>query len=141
MLISRGRGGLRNKRGRGLVEAVTAAFILIPIAFFLLDVTVLILASTMNDTAVKNAARAAASQSDFASGWQAANKSLDNFKSSSIVKLLKLTKVDSDPKWQISVTCETTMIVNVPIPVPGYGDIVFTGRATEPIVGAKSNHL
>lgn len=140
MQISRKRGVRRRESGRGLVEAVTAAFILIPIAFFLLDVTVLILASTMNDTAVKNAARAAANQEDGGAAFQAANKSLENFKSSSIIKSLDLTKFDY-PGSKTSVTCETTIVVNVPIPVPGYDDIKFTARAVEPIVGVKNDQL
>ncbi|MBZ0185616.1 MAG: hypothetical protein K8F91_05130 [Candidatus Obscuribacterales bacterium] len=84
----------RTTSGKGLVEAVTAAFILIPIALFLLDVTVLIIASTMNDTAVKNAARAAANQPDGQAGFDAANGSLKSFKSSNIIKSLEMSKYD-----------------------------------------------
>lgn len=126
----------RNRRGFSLIEAVTGAMILIPIALFLLDVTVLIIATTMNDTAVKNAARAAANQPEGVEGFQAAQKSLNSFKSSALVKSLTLSKYDY-PASRDAVTCETKMVVALPVPIPGYDNITFLGRAVEPIVGNK----
>ncbi|MBZ0187272.1 MAG: hypothetical protein K8F91_13580, partial [Candidatus Obscuribacterales bacterium] len=59
-----------------------------------------------------------------------------SFKSSNIIKSLEMSKYDYSVPQEI-VTCETTIEVNLPIPVPGYGDIVFTARAVEPIVGVE----
>lgn len=132
-----GRKG-RKKRGTSLVEAIVAAIIIVPVALFLLDLSVLVLANSINDKAVKNAARAAANQPDGASAWQAANVSLASFRSSPIVKSLTIKSFSFPPSNALeTVSCTTKMEVKLPVPFPGFNNITFLARAEEPIVGHK----
>lgn len=123
----------KSERGQGLVEAIAAAFILIPIALCLLDLIVVVMANSMNDTAAKNAARAAANQGDQASASLAAQKSIQSFKSSAIVSSIVLDNVDYPPSKD-GVTVRTKMEVNLPVPFPGYSHVTFVAQDVEPIV-------
>lgn len=120
------RTGNRNRRGQSFIEAVCAAFIIIPIALCLLDLIVLVVANSMNDTAAKNAARAAANQPDGGSAWQAAQKSVVSFHGSAIVTSLILDELNyPDPNNSGAVSCVTKMQVHMPMPFPGFADITF----------------
>lgn len=123
----------RSGRGQGFAEAIAAAIVLIPIALCLLDLIVIVIANSMNDTAAKNAARAAANQKDANSATQAANKALTSFKSSAIVNSITIDgAVDYSGKDYVAVT--TKMIVNLPVPFPGYSQMTFVAKDVEPIV-------
>jgi len=123
----------RSARGTGSVEAIVGAIILVPIALGLLDLIILISANSMNDVAVKNAARAAANQADSTSGFDAANKSLISVRSSTIVKSIVLEGFDY-PLSKEAVTVSTRMTVHLPVPFPGLSDIEFVAKDVEPIV-------
>lgn len=126
----------RAKRGSGLIEAILAATILVPIALFLLDLTVMIIANSMNDTAAKNAARAAANQPNGTAAHAAAEKALASFQASTIVKSLALSEFDYPPKGVGSVSVVTVMEVKLPVPVPGFAGYTFKAGDVEPIVGS-----
>lgn len=126
----------RAKRGSGLIEAILAATILVPIALFLLDLTVMIIANSMNDTAAKNAARAAANQPNGTAAHDAAEKALASFQASTIVKSLALSEFDYPPKGVGSVSVVTVMEVKLPVPVPGFAGYTFKAGDVEPIVGS-----
>ena len=66
----------RSKRGVSLIEAALGALILIPIALATVDLIAIVIANSMNDTAVKNCARAGANQPNVQSAGQAADKVL-----------------------------------------------------------------
>ncbi len=125
--------GVRSRNGQGLVEAIAAAFILIPIALFLLDIMVLVTANSMNDTAAKNAARAAANQGDSASALQAAQKSLQSFHSNAIVTSIALDNFNYSASKD-GVAVQTRMEVQLPVPFPGYSHMTFLAKDIEPIV-------
>ena len=127
----------RGKRGSGLIEAILAATILVPIALFLLDLTVMIIANSMNDTAAKNAARAAANQPNGGAAHAAATKALASFQASSIVKSLAISEFDYPAKGVGSVTVVTVMEVKLPVPVPGFTGYTFKAGDVEPIVGTE----
>lgn len=127
----------RGKRGSGLIEAILAATILVPIALFLLDLTVMIIANSMNDTAAKNAARAAANQPTGAAAHAAALKALASFQASAIVKSLEISEFDYPAKGVGSVSVVTIMEVKLPVPVPGFAGYKFKAGDVEPIVGSE----
>jgi hypothetical protein len=132
------RPGNRSRRGQSFIEAVCAAFIIIPIALCLLDLIVLVVANSMNDTAAKNAARAAANQPDGPSALAAAQKSLNSFHGSAIVNSIIIADLSyPDPNNSGAVSCVTQMQVHMPMPFPGFADITFKAEDVEPIVGAK----
>lgn len=124
----------RGKRGSSFIEAVCIAVVLIPITLAALDFITLIIANTMNDTAVKNAARAAANQSDGPAAAQAAEKAIQSFQKSGIIKSLKIKQL---AYGKDTVSCTTTMDVHLPMPFPGYSDLTFEATDIEPIVGEK----
>lgn len=119
------------RRGQSFIEAITAAMVLIPIALVLLDLIVIAVANSMNDTASKNAARAAANQPDFSSAMNAATKSISSFHPSGIITNLTFN-MDYTPGDQVAV--ETKMNVRLPMPFPGYSNLVFVARDVEPVV-------
>jgi hypothetical protein len=116
-----------------LIEAVTAAIVLVPIGLCLLDLIVLVIADSMNDTAAKNAARAAANMPDFNSALAAAKQSLTATQNSSIVTSLSIATLDY-PDANDSVTCQTIMQVRLPVPFPGISSITFKAKDSEPIL-------
>lgn len=126
----------RKSRGSGLMEAVMAAIILVPIALALLDLTVMVIANSMNDTAAKNAARAAANQPEGGAAFAAAQKALATFQASTLVKSLTLNDFDYPAGGNGSVSLTTKMEVKLPVPFPGFAGYTFTARDVEPIVGA-----
>jgi Tfp pilus assembly protein PilV len=127
----------RKARGSTLIESVVAALILVPIALCLFDLTIVVVANSMNDSAAKNAARAAANQPDGNSAFTAATNSLNSFSASSlIVKSISIQMFDY-PADQNAVTCQTKMVVHLPVPFPGLSDITFMAQDVEPIVASK----
>jgi hypothetical protein len=88
--------------GQSILETVVGIIFLIPIVLFLLDIAVLVLANTANDTMAKNAARAAASATDSSSGQPigtaasaltAAQRVVENQSVSPIIPGAKLEKI------------------------------------------------
>lgn len=127
----------RSRKGASLIESALAALILIPIALAVLDLMVIVAANSMNDTACKNAARAGANQPDGPSAQKAADKSLDSFQTSGIVKSIVIEDYNyTGPKGVFSVT--TSMVVNAPVPFPGLTNMTFKARAVEPVVGTAN---
>jgi hypothetical protein len=123
----------RNHRGDAIIEAVTIAIVLIPVALCLLDLIVVVIANNMNDTAAKNAARAAANQGDKPSAQAAAEKALESFHQSSIIESIEIEHFKY-PQKKDKVTVQTKMKVRLPIPFPGYNDLTFMAKDVEPIV-------
>jgi len=119
------------------MEAVMAAIILVPIALALLDLTVMVIANSMNDTAAKNAARAAANQSTGAAAYDAANLTLNTFHASTLVKSIAINDFNYPAQGVGSVSLTTVMEVKLPVPFPGFAGYTFTAKDVEPIVGTK----
>ncbi|MBS2010536.1 MAG: hypothetical protein JST01_26030 [Cyanobacteria bacterium SZAS TMP-1] len=122
----------RSRRGQGIAEAVTAAIVLVPIALCLFDFLVVVIVNSMNDTACKNAARAAANQPDFDSAKTAAEKSLMSVHSPFLSKI-ELQEVIYDGPATVAVKTRASM--NLPVPFPGYSSLTFDAQDVEPIVG------
>lgn len=123
----------KNRRGTSAIEAVAAAIVLVPVALCLLDLIVIVIANSMNDTAAKNAARAAANQPDGPSAFNAARNAIQTFRSSQIVKSITIDIFDY-PASKDAVTCQTRMVVHLPVPFPGFSEIQFVAKDVEPIV-------
>jgi len=121
----------KSRRGSGLVECVVGAMVLVPIALCLVDLTAIIMANSVNDTCVKNMARAAANQ-EAADAFPAAQNSLSSFKPSSIITSIKIDVFDYQAGQSVKVS--TRMIVHLPVPFPGYSDLTYVAEDVEPIV-------
>ncbi|MBX9669193.1 MAG: hypothetical protein K2X93_16330 [Candidatus Obscuribacterales bacterium] len=109
--------------------------VIVLVVMALVDMIFLVLANSLNDTAVKNAARAAANQKSSDKAKDAAKKALSTMRCPPYVSRLVLEKVnyvDNDV-----VTCNTRMVVKLPVPVFGIAsEYEFVGQDTEPIVAS-----
>lgn len=130
-------GKARNKRGQVFVEVLCGMFILIPIALFGLDLIVLILGNSANDSLAKNCARAAANAQSSAKAQAAAEQVISHFPASSLIEKVELQNVNFDSKENVTVESEIT--VRIPITLPGTKTkVAFKARATEPVVGVSA---
>jgi hypothetical protein len=123
----------RSERATSITEAIVGAFVLVPIALCLVDLGVLVVANSINDTAAKNGARAAANQADGHDAFFAAQDAVNAFHTSPILKSITLLTVDYPPD-QSSVSVKTQVVVKLPIPFPGLDNLTFQAQDVEPIV-------
>ncbi|MBS1952616.1 MAG: hypothetical protein JST89_00375 [Cyanobacteria bacterium SZAS-4] len=124
----------RKTKGVGLVESIVMAIVLIPVTLFFLDLIVLVLANSINDSACKNAARVAANQKTIEDAAPAAEKAVAAYSKNSIIRSLKLLTIDYDEANHTNVKVTTQLKVHMPIPFPGYSDFTFLARDVEPIL-------
>lgn len=126
---------MRAQQGSGFVEALAVGMLILVITLALVDLIVLVLANGINDTAAKNAARAAANQVEPVKQINAAKNSIKGSKASGSGFITSLKIKDLFPAGG-NITCITEMKLKLPIPVPGVGaDFTFVAQDTEPIVG------
>lgn len=156
------RRNTRSSSAQSIVETVVGIIFLIPIVLFLLDIAVLVMASTANDNLAKSVARAAASAKDTGSGlgtapagYNAATAAAGTFASSDLIKpssgsfLVGYcwngmgTGDTQGTSWPSSVPqpnvgnvgVVTKMSVKVPVPFPFLPDSIdFQAKAVEPVV-------
>jgi len=122
----------RSRRGQGIAEAVTAAIILVPIALCLFDFLVVVIVNSMNDTACKNAARAAANTPNGTDAHTAAVKSLMTVHNPFLASIEVEECTYDGPA---TVLVKTRAVMNLPVPFPGYQTLTFIAQDVEPIVG------
>src|SRR5262245_8731596 len=125
------------RHGQGIVEMVMGGIVLVMICLLGIDLITLVLANSTNDTLAKSAARAAANQESQTCAQQAAQRVVAGFAKSAIINDVELSAPVSYGQVQVSV--ETKMLVSVPAPLPGVGQLTFHAKAVEPIVGTKAN--
>lgn len=132
----RNRSG-RAQKGQVFIEVLCGIFILIPIALAGLDVMVLVLANSANDSLAKNCARAAANSQGSGAALTAAQQVVSHFPNSPLVEKVEL----DNSKLMFNTTAgavvtETVMTVRIPVTLPGTQTTVkFRARASEPVVG------
>lgn len=125
----------RKTKGVGLIESIVMAIVLIPVTLFFLDLIVLVLANSINDSACKNAARVAANQRIFQpDAINAAEKVVNSYSKNSIIRSLKILTMDYDEAGHTNVAVTTQIKVHMPIPFPGYSDFTFVAKDVEPIL-------
>jgi hypothetical protein len=123
----------RKTRGQGLLEVCAGMMILIPISLFMLDMMVLVTTNVINDAAAKNAARAAANQSDLGAAKSAALKALQAYKKSTIITDLTLDDF-TYPQSKDGVSVRTKMSVHLPGPFTSGHILTLLAQDVEPIV-------
>jgi hypothetical protein len=124
----------RSSKGQGIAESVVAAIILVPIVLALFDFLVVMIGNSMNDTACKNCARAAANQPDPNTAYEAAKSALANMHPSPFVRKIELANLQYNPG--VSVGAHTQATIVLPIPFPHYEIFVMDAQDVEPIVGS-----
>ncbi|CAN5572537.1 hypothetical protein BH10CYA1_BH10CYA1_21600 [soil metagenome] len=138
----------RNTKGSSIVETAAGLILLIPIVLFLVDVAAMVVAQTENDKLAKACARAAAEfpQGD-ARAVNAAQLVYAGQKVSNLLSPIGFGTPGGSPPLPSGspsytsgaglVTCQTTIVCTLPVPVPflGNSSVSFNAKATEPIVG------
>src|SRR3974390_2335653 len=110
----------KNRRaGQCFIEVSAGLFILVPLALFFLDVVVMVLANSANDTLAKNAARAAADQKDQSTALTAAQQVVERFPKSTIINAAALEQGKFQYNSGANVYAYTTMSINLPAALPG----------------------
>jgi Flp pilus assembly protein TadG len=126
---------IRDRKGSSIVETAAGLILLIPIVLFLVDVAAMVVAQTENDKLAKACARAAAEYpSNSGTASNAANLVYTNQKDSTLLTKQSLTGPTAVAGM---VTCQTNIKCNLPVPVPFIGtpSVLFSAKATEPVVG------
>jgi hypothetical protein len=123
----------RKARGQALIEAVCTAMILIPLALCMLDILVLIVANSMNDSCAKSAARSAANQADKPTALAAAKIAVSSLHTSAIITNVSMPGFLYDT-GSGKVTVQTQIGVHLPMPFPGFTDMTFEAKDVEAIV-------
>jgi Flp pilus assembly protein TadG len=122
-------------RGQSILEVAVGMLILIPIVLAILDLVVLVLGQEANNDLAKRAARAASHYATDGQARTAADQVINSFQSSKI--LTNPTKAGFQYNVNGNVVVETSLQVNLPVPVPftkNLNNQVMRARATEPIV-------
>ncbi|MBX9573990.1 MAG: hypothetical protein K2X77_34155 [Candidatus Obscuribacterales bacterium] len=128
----------RRSRGQSLVEVLVGSMVLIPIALFGIDLCVIVLANTANDSLAKTAARAAANQGSRQEANAAASKCVDQFKKSSLIVDVQLSQ-DFNYEKSKEVIVKTRMTVKLPAGVQGFDLLKFDAQAVAPVVAAPAD--
>jgi hypothetical protein len=129
----------RDNRGQVFIEVLCGLFIIIPIALFALDLIVLILGNSANDTLAKNCARAAANAQSADKAREAAQQVVNRFPFSPLIEKVELDNSKMSYNEKENVTTETILTVRIPVTLPGTKQkIAFRARATEPVVGVSA---
>ncbi len=136
----------KRRTGSSIVETAIGCIILIPVFLFLIDAASVLVAQTSNDALCKQCARAAAEAADASSGITAAQAIVDQYNAGSVNKLTTsatnpatvVTTPLADAQgnaWQ-NVMCQTTITVNMPVPVPftNLNNLKFQAQSVEPVV-------
>jgi hypothetical protein len=126
------------RAGQSIIEAVVGVLVLIPIVLLAIDANYLLSANRSNQELAHNVARAAANQTDTAEAEKSANKTVDGYEKTSLVKSVVLSEFVFDVPSKL-VTVTTTMEVAVPVPMPWTNTVRITAHWLEPIVALPAS--
>ncbi len=153
----------RATKAQSLIETVAGIIFMVPIALFLFDIAVLVMANTANDNLAKTVARAAASAKDVgtnegtpAAGFTAATQTANTFAESGLIAKPSTGSFLAGYSWNGTGTADsqgsswpaslpppnvgdvgvvTSMQVKLPVPFPFLPSTIdFQAKAVEPIV-------
>lgn len=126
----------RSNRGTSLIEMVTGAIFFIPIALFAVDLVSLSMVEQVNDHIARDAARAAANQMTENDARLAALKTINMYKTNSLISKVELVKFTFEKG---SVQLETSIDAKVPAPVVGFSGRKLVAQSFQPIVGIPAD--
>lgn len=124
---------LRKGKGSVLVEALCCFFIFIPIAFFIADMMVVTNAAQANEEFAEQLARLCSTLQSKDNAKRACQDVIKQYQPASNVSLVNLDDLIFDVGTR-KVTVTTSMVVALPIPVPGYQSYAVRALVVQPIV-------
>jgi len=125
--------GFKRSRGSVLVEALCGFFIFIPLAFTIADIVVVTNAAQANEEFAEQLARLCATVQTQDNAKAACRDVIRQYQPASNVKSVNLDQLVFDVgSKRVSLT--TSMVVALPVPIPGHSTQVVTASVTQPIV-------
>lgn len=125
---------LRKGKGSVLVEALCCFFIFIPIAFFIADMMVVTNAAQANEEFAEQLARLCSGLQSKDNAKRACEQVIQQYQPASNVSNVNLDDLTFDVGTR-KVTITTSMMVALPIPVPGYQSYAVRALAVQPLIG------
>lgn len=124
---------IKRNHGSVLVEALCGFFVFIPIAFTVVDVVAITLAAQANEEFAEQLARLCATVQTQDNANKACSDVIRQYHAPSNIKSVKLDRLTFDIGIK-TVSLTTSMIVQLPIPVPGHETQQVTASVAQPIV-------
>ncbi len=124
-------------RGQSLIETMIGFMVLIPIGLAAVNVVTLVSTSQNNEQWAEIAARAAATRPEKTSALKAAQDALTECEINSIVKSVEITNMRFDLATG-HVTVNTSMQVQLPVPIPGFSEVNCQASSIQPIVSTPA---
>ncbi|MFN8552567.1 MAG: hypothetical protein U0103_13935 [Candidatus Obscuribacterales bacterium] len=125
--------GFKRSKGSVLVEALCGFFIFIPLAFTIADIVVVTNAAQANEEFAEQLARLCATVQTQDNAKAACRDVIRQYQPASNVKSVNLDQLVFDVgSKRVSLT--TSMVVALPVPIPGHSTQVVTASVTQPIV-------
>lgn len=128
---------LSKARGQSLIETLAGFMIIIPLALFAFDVSVMVVASQKNEHLAQDAARAAANQLTSMLALEAAKSAIKDVPTSSFITTVSIQNLVYDEALG-QVTVSTEMDVKLPISLSFMGKTTFHADASQPIVATPA---
>ncbi|MBS2001370.1 MAG: hypothetical protein JST44_07675 [Cyanobacteria bacterium SZAS LIN-5] len=123
----------KTSKGSVLVEALCGFFIFIPLAFTIADIVVVTNAAQANEEFAEQLARLCATVQTQDNAKAACRDVIRQYQPASNVKSVNLDQLVFDVgSKRVSLT--TSMVVALPVPIPGHSTQVVTASVTQPIV-------
>ena len=116
------------RHGQSLIEVMAGFMVIIPLALFAVDVSVMAASSQTVNHLASEAARAAANQMSNGEALQAAQTALKNSSPAASIENFDYNEASG------KVTVTIRLQVNLPVPVGSFTQATFSAGAVEPIV-------
>ncbi|HEY9731049.1 MAG TPA: hypothetical protein V6C89_04005 [Drouetiella sp.] len=123
----------RRAGGSVLVEALCGFFIFIPLAFTIADIAVVTNAAQANEEFAEQLARLCATVQTQDNANAACRDVIRQYQPASNIKSVNLDKLTFDVGLK-RVSLTTSMVVALPVPIPGHTTQVVTASVAQPIV-------
>jgi Flp pilus assembly protein TadG len=123
----------RKQSGGGLVEAMVAFFVFIPLALFAADLFVLFHTAQMNEEFAEQLARLCSTLPDKTNAAKACEDVIKQYQRPSNITSITLDKLEFDVGL-LEVGVTTSMDVALPVPFPGFTERRLTASVKQPLV-------
>lgn len=123
----------RRSRGSVLVEALCGFFIFIPLAFATVDIAAITIAAQANEEFAEQLARLCSTVQTQDNAYAACNDVIRQYQLASNVKSVHLDRLLFDVGLK-KVSLTTSMVVTLPIAIPGHVTHTVTANVSQPIV-------
>jgi len=123
----------RRSRGSVLVEALCGFFIFIPLAFAIADMATITIAAQANEEFAEQLARLCATVQTQDNAKAACRDVIRQYQLASNIKSVNLDRLVFDVALK-KVSLTTSMVVTLPIAIPGHVTHTVTASVTQPVV-------